>query len=111
MYILGFLLFVIGGSLLLFLFRAQTLQTDSSPSPFSRESALLLNNVFLVVIMLTVLMGTVYPLLIEGLGLGKLSVGAPYFNAVFIPLMIPMLLLMGMGIHLRWSSDNWRVVL
>jgi len=107
LYILGFLLLVIGGSLVLFLFRAQTLQTGSSPSPLSRESALLLNNVFLVVIMLTVLMGTVYPLLVDGLGLGKLSVGAPYFNAVFVPLMIPMLLLMGVGVHLRWNSDSW----
>lgn len=110
LYILGFLVLVIGGSLLLFLFRAQTLQTGTSPSPVSRESALLLNNVFLVVIMLTVLMGTVYPLLIEGLGLGKLSVGAPYFNAVFIPLMIPMLLLMGIGIHLKWNSDSWKMI-
>ncbi|MDP3269389.1 MAG: heme lyase CcmF/NrfE family subunit [Legionella sp.] len=110
LFILGFLVFVIGGSLLLFLFRAQTLQTGNSPSPLSRESALLLNNVFLVVIMLTVLMGTVYPLLIEGLGLGKLSVGAPYFNAVFVPLMIPMLLLMGVGIHLKWNTDSWFVV-
>ncbi|ARB90899.1 heme lyase CcmF/NrfE family subunit [Legionella longbeachae] len=111
LYILGFLLFVIGGSLVLFLFRAQTLHSENNPSPFSRESALLLNNVFLVVIMLTVLMGTVYPLLIEGLGLGKLSVGAPYFNSVFVPLMVPMLLLMGVGIHLKWNKDNWRVVL
>ncbi|MCW8407923.1 heme lyase CcmF/NrfE family subunit [Legionella sp. PATHC035] len=111
LFILGFLVLVIGGSLLLFLFRAQTLHSDGNPSPLSRESALLLNNVFLVVIMLTVLMGTVYPLLIEGLGLGKLSVGAPYFNSVFVPLMIPMLLLMGVGIHLRWNSDDWRGVL
>ncbi|KTD40711.1 heme lyase CcmF/NrfE family subunit [Legionella parisiensis] len=111
LYILGFLIFVIGGSLLLFLFRAQTLHSGSNPSPFSRESALLLNNVFLVVIMLTVLMGTVYPLLVEGLGLGKLSVGAPYFNSVFVPLMIPLLLLMGIGIHLRWNRDHWQNVL
>ncbi len=110
LYILGFLLAVIGGSLVLFLFRAQTLQADSNPSPFSRESALLLNNVFLVVIMLTVLMGTVYPLLVEGLGLGKLSVGAPYFNAVFVPLMIPMLFLMGVGVHLKWSKDSLSAV-
>lgn len=110
LYILGFLLIVIGGSLLLFLFRAQSLQTASSPNPISRESALLLNNVFLVVIMLTVLMGTVYPLVVDGLGLGKLSVGAPYFNTVFVPLMIPMLLLMGFGIHLKWQHDNWWVV-
>lgn len=108
MFILGFLLLVIGGSLVLFLFRAQTLQVMNHPSPLSRESALLLNNVFLVVIMLTVLMGTVYPLLVEGLGLGKLSVGAPYFNAVFVPLMVPLLLLMGLGIHLKWNADSWR---
>ncbi|CEG56367.1 heme lyase CcmF/NrfE family subunit [Legionella fallonii] len=110
LYILGFLLAVIGGSLVLFLFRAQTLQVDNNPSPFSRESALLLNNVFLVVIMLTVLMGTVYPLLVDGLGLGKLSVGAPYFNAVFVPLMIPMLLLMGIGVHLKWNKDSLSAV-
>ncbi|WP_306460793.1 cytochrome c-type biogenesis CcmF C-terminal domain-containing protein, partial [Siccibacter turicensis] len=91
----------IGGSLTLFLFRAQTLQVNKHPGLLSRESALLLNNVFLVVIMLTVLMGTVYPLLVEGLGLGKLSVGAPYFNAVFVPLMIPLLLLMGLGVRLK----------
>jgi len=110
LFILGFLLIVIGGALVLFLFRAQTLQGSNPPSPLSRDSALLLNNVFLVVIMLTVLMGTVYPLLIEGLGLGKLSVGAPYFNAVFVPLMIPMLIIMGLGIHLRWNSDSWQTL-
>ena len=105
-YILCFLLLVIGGSLLLFSFRAQTLQRREVPSLLSKESALLLNNVFLAVIMLTVLMGTVYPLLIDGLGLGKLSVGAPYFNAVFVPLMIPVLILMGLGVHLNWQRDS-----
>jgi cytochrome c-type biogenesis protein CcmF len=97
---------VIGGSLLLFAIRAQTLNGGENPSPLSRESALLLNNVFLAVAMLTVLMGTVYPLLIDGLGLGKLSVGAPYFNAVFVPLMIPLLILMGLGVHLNWQKDS-----
>ena len=106
LYILIFLLVVIGGSLLLFATRAHALQRRNNPEPVSRESALLLNNVFLVVAMLTVLMGTVYPLLIDGLGLGKLSVGAPYFNAVFIPLMIPVLLLMGLGVHLNWQRDS-----
>lgn len=106
LYILCFLLVVIGGSLLLFALRAQTLQRKENPSPISRESALLLNNVFLAVIMLTILMGTVYPLIIDGLGLGKLSVGAPYFNAVFVPLMIPLLILMGIGVHLNWQRDN-----
>ena len=106
LYILLFLLLIIGGSLLLFAFRAQTLQRRDHPSPVSRESALLLNNVCLVAAMLTVLMGTVYPLLIDGLSLGKLSVGAPYFNTVFVPLMVPLLILMGFGAHLRWKSDS-----
>jgi len=106
LFILCFLLVVIGGSLLLFALRAHTLQKVINPAPFSRESALLLNNVFLAAAMLTVLMGTVYPLLIDGLGLGKLSVGTPYFNSVFVPLMIPLLLLMGLGIHLKWQQDN-----
>ncbi|MBA3536348.1 MAG: heme lyase CcmF/NrfE family subunit [Tatlockia sp.] len=106
LYILFFLLAVIGGSLLLFATRAQTLQRSNNPSLVSRESALLLNNVFLAVAMLTVLMGTVYPLLIDGLGLGKLSVGLPYFNSVFIPLMIPLLVLMGIGVHLNWQRDS-----
>ena len=114
-YILCFLLLVIGGSLLQFALRAHCLhsETDTSSRPafLSRENALLLNNVFLVVMMLTVLMGTVYPLLIDGLGLGKLSVGAPYFNAVFVPLMIPFLLLMGLGVNLNWQRNDWRQVL
>ncbi len=105
-YILGFLFVVIGGSLLLFAWRARTLEHPDKPEVISRESALLLNNVFLAVAMLTVLLGTLYPLLIDGLGLGKLSVGAPYFNAVFTALMIPMFVLMGFGIHLRWQQDS-----
>lgn len=111
LYILVFLLTVIGGSLLLFATRAQTLQRRVNPSLISRESALVLNNVFLAVAMLTVLMGTVYPLLIDGLGLGKLSVGAPYFNSVFVPLMIPLLILMGVGIHLNWQRDSFKKLL
>ncbi|MBA2711294.1 MAG: heme lyase CcmF/NrfE family subunit [Tatlockia sp.] len=111
LFILVFLLIVIGGSLLLFAIRAQTLRIQDKPSLVSRESALLLNNVFLAVIMLTVLMGTVYPLLIDSLGLGKLSVGAPYFNSVFVPLMIPLLILMGIGIHLNWQQDSFRKLL
>jgi cytochrome c-type biogenesis protein CcmF len=105
LYILVFLSLVIGGSLVLFLFRGQAVSSNKAPGVVSRDTALLLNNVFLVVMMLTVLMGTVYPLFIDGLGLGKLSVGAPYFNAVFVPLMVPLLILMGLGIHLKWQQD------
>lgn len=111
LYILLFLLIVIGGALFLFATRAHTLKNKEHPSAVSRESALLFNNIFLITAMLTVLMGTVYPLIIDGLGLGKLSVGAPYFNAVFIPLMIPVMVLMGIGIHLKWRHDQLLPVL
>lgn len=108
LYILCFLLAVIGGSLFLFACRAHTLVATKKARIFSREGALLLNNLFLWVAMLTVLMGTLYPLCIDALGLGKLSVGAPYFNAVFVPLMIPFLVLMGIGIHVKWQRGNWQ---
>lgn len=104
LYILCFLLIIIGGSLFLFAIRSTNLQQNERRSSiFSRESVLLLNNVFLIVAMLTVLMGTVYPLFIDGLGLGKLSVGTPYFNSVFTPIMLPLLLLMGIGTHFNWQ--------
>ncbi len=110
LYILCFLILVIGGALLLFAMRGQMLQSAIRVSLLSRESALLLNNLFLTIAMLTVLLGTLYPLLIDGLGLGKLSVGSPYFNTVFIPLMIPVLLFMGLAIHIRWQEDRWRTL-
>lgn len=106
LFILSFLALVVGGSLTLFALRAAHLASAASLPLLSRPSLLLLNNVLLVVMMLTVLLGTTYPLLIDGLGLGKLSVGAPYFNAVFVPLMLPLLLLMGIGIHLRWQGET-----
>jgi cytochrome c-type biogenesis protein CcmF len=107
LYILLFLLVVIGGSLGLFACRAAGLKHEETPFLVSREGGLLLNNVFLSVAMLTVLLGTTYPLLIDALGLGKLSVGAPYFNAVFVPLMMPLLALMGLGVNSRWQRDDW----
>jgi cytochrome c-type biogenesis protein CcmF len=110
-FILMFLSLVIGGSLLLFAARANLISRRQALDPVSREGALLLNNVLLAVLMLTVLLGTVYPLLVDGLGLGKLSVGAPYFNAVFVPLVIPLLMMMGVGIHVRWQHDNLKQVL
>ncbi|HVT62650.1 MAG TPA: cytochrome c biogenesis protein CcsA, partial [Legionellaceae bacterium] len=110
-YILIFLGLVIGGSLLLFALRAQVLSRPLLPEIMSRESALLLNNVFLVIMMLTVLLGTVYPLIIDGLGLGKLSVGAPYFNRMFTFLSLPLLLLMALGLHVHWQRDRFKRIL
>ena len=107
LYILLFLVLVVGGSLGLFAFRVEALKQKTKPFLVSREGGLLLNNVFLSVSMLTVLLGTVYPLIIDALGLGKLSVGAPYFNAVFVPLMLPVLALMGLGVNSRFKQDTW----
>ncbi|MBA4697244.1 MAG: heme lyase CcmF/NrfE family subunit [Legionella sp.] len=109
LYILGFLCVVIGGSLMLFAMRVHRLfrPIQGKLSIYSRESFLFLNNVLLIVSMLTILLGTTYPMLIDGLGMGKLSVGAPYFNAVFIPLIVPLLILMGAGVHLKWQQDTF----
>ena len=103
-YILGFLAVVIGGSLLLFAWRAPKVGAGGNFDLVSRESALLANNVLLLVSCAAVLLGTIYPLIVDALGLGKISVGPPYFNAVFIPLMTPALFLMGIGPLARWRE-------
>jgi cytochrome c-type biogenesis protein CcmF len=108
LYILLFLLVVVGGSLGLFAVRVDALKDKEKPYLISREGGLLLNNIFLSVAMLTVLLGTIYPLLIDALNLGKLSVGAPYFNTVFVPLMLPVLAVMGFGVNARFHQDTWQ---
>ena len=67
-----------------------------------------MNNVLLVVASASVLLGTLYPLLVDALDLGKISVGPPYFNAVFVPLMLPLALLVGLGPLVRWKRDSLR---
>ena len=103
-FILGFLALVVGGSLLLFAWRAPKVGTGGSFELVSRESVLLANNVLLLVAAAAVLLGTLYPLLLDALGMGKISVGPPYFDAVFVPLMAPALFLMGIGPLARWRS-------
>ena len=105
-FILGFLVLVVGGSLALFAWRAPRVGLGGSFSTISRESMLLANNVLLVVAAAAVLLGTLYPLVIDALGLGKLSVGPPYFSAVFVPLMAPALFLMGVGPLARWRDAS-----
>jgi cytochrome c-type biogenesis protein CcmF len=105
-YILAFLTLVVGGALLLFTWRAPRVGVGESFGAVSRESMLLANNVLLLVAFSAVLLGTLYPLLIDALGLGKLSVGAPYFEAVFVPLIAPALFLMGIGPLARWRKAD-----
>ena len=105
-FILVFLAVVVGGSLLLYAIRAPQVKSSASFELVSRESVLLVNNVLLVVTAASILLGTLYPLVIDALGLGKLSVGPPYFNAVFIPLMAPLALVVGLGVLLRWKGDS-----
>jgi len=109
-FILLFLCAVIGGSLLLYAWRAAQIRSLVKFELLSRETGLLLNNVVLVVAAASVLLGTLYPLVIDALGLGKLSVGPPYFNAVFLPLMSPLLALVGIGAYLRWKEDRFERV-
>jgi cytochrome c-type biogenesis protein CcmF len=106
-FILAFLAVVIGGSLALYAWRAPQLGLGKVPrdfSPTSRESLLLTNNVLLVVAMLAVVLGTLYPLFLDALKLGKISVGPPYFDTVFYPLMAPALFLMAVGPISRWRN-------
>jgi cytochrome c-type biogenesis protein CcmF len=106
-FILVFLVIVIGGSLTLFAWRAPTLSGNSTPASFSassRDGYLLANNLLLTVAAAAVFLGTMYPLLLDTLGLGKISVGPPYFDAVFFPLLAPAVFLMGVGPMARWRS-------
>jgi cytochrome c-type biogenesis protein CcmF len=103
-FILGFLTLVIGGSLALYAWRAKQVGLGSKFEVLSRESFLLTNNVLLIVAAGSVLLGTLYPLFVDALNLGKLSVGPPYFNSVFVPLMAPAAFLIGVGPIARWKQ-------
>jgi len=109
-FILIFLVVVIGGSLALYTWRAADIRSQVSFKLFSRETFLLMNNVLLVVVMASILLGTLYPLLIDALSAGKISVGPPYFNSVFVPLTIPLAILVGLGALSRWKKDDMQRV-
>jgi cytochrome c-type biogenesis protein CcmF len=105
-FILLFLGVVIGGSLALFAWRAPKVGLGERFEIVSRESLLLTNNVLFLGAAACVLLGTLYPLLLDALGMGKISVGPPYFDTVFVPLMAPALFLMGIGPLARWRKAN-----
>ena len=105
-FILVFLGIVVGGSLMLFAIQAPKIQTEGHFELVSRDALLLVNNVLLVGATATILLGTLYPLVIDALGLGKISVGPPYFNGVFVPLMAPLAFFVGIGVLARWRQDD-----
>jgi cytochrome c-type biogenesis protein CcmF len=106
LFILGFLVVVVGVSLALYAWRAPTVGLGARFSVLSRETLLLGNNVLLLVACAAVLLGTLYPLVLDALGKGKISVGPPYFDAVFAPLMAPVVFLMGVGPMARWKQTE-----
>ncbi|KAB0480761.1 heme lyase CcmF/NrfE family subunit [Vibrio chagasii] len=106
MFILGFLVFVIGGSLLLFAVKGASVRVRGNFDLVSRENALLGNNVLLIAALVVVLVGTLLPLVHKQLGLGSVSIGAPFFDMLFFWLMIPFSFLLGIGPLIRWKRDN-----
>ncbi len=106
LFILGFLVVVIGSSLALFAWRAPKVGLGQRFGLLSRESLLLVNNMMLVVACGAVLLGTLYPLFLDALGMGKISVGPPYFDTVFALLMAPLVFVMGIGPLTRWKHDE-----
>jgi cytochrome c-type biogenesis protein CcmF len=105
-FILGFLAVVIGGSLALYAWRMGKVAPGARFELLSRESMLLANSVLLLVACGAVLLGTLYPLFLDALGLGKISVGPPYFESVFVPLMAPAVLLAGVGPLIAWRRGD-----
>jgi len=104
LFILAFLVVVVGGSLALYAWRAPKVGLGQRFAVVSKEGALLANNVLLIVATASVLLGTLYPLFLDALGLGKISVGPPYFDTIFVPLMVPLVFFMGVGPIARWKQ-------
>jgi cytochrome c-type biogenesis protein CcmF len=110
-FILLFLLLVVGGSLALFALRAPVVRSQVDFALCSRETLLLVNNLILVVAASTILLGTLYPLVLDALSGAKLSVGPPYFNALFVPLMGLLMAMLTVGVLVRWKDTPMRWLL
>ena len=109
-FILAFLILVIGGSLTLYAIRGRAMSGGGHFEIFSKDTFMLLGNILLTVACAMILLGTLYPLLDQLIDLGKLSVGKPYFNAVFVPIMLPALVIMSMAPLMRWKNDSFERV-
>ncbi len=107
-FILALLVLYTGGALLLYALRAGNLKSDAAFSPASRESLLVFNNLFLATMTATVLIGTLYPLALSALDAGQISVGPPYFHLTFVPLAVPLLILVTIGPFVPWKKGDPR---
>ncbi|MGE0660398.1 MAG: heme lyase CcmF/NrfE family subunit [Reyranellaceae bacterium] len=106
LFVLGLLIIAVGSSLTLYAWRAPQLRGGGLFAPISREGGLVLNNLLLSTACATVLLGTLYPLFLDVIGGGKVSVGAPFYNATFVPLMLPLLLAVPLGAMLPWKRGD-----
>jgi len=104
LFLLIYLAFIIGSALLLYGFRIHLFYRSHSFKLFSRETLLLINSVILLTAVATIVIGTLYPIILDALNKGKISVGEPYFNLVFVPIILPLLLLMGLAPHVNWHE-------
>ncbi len=109
-FILIFLCVVVGGSLLLYAWRAPQIKSASTFEFISRETGLLVNNVILVAIGLSILLGTLYPLVLDAITGAKISVGPPYFGTIFLILLVPLTIMLGFGQFLKWKEDDAKAV-
>ena len=106
LYILAYLVFVIGGSLLLYAFQGAKIKSLDNYQRYSRETLLLLNNVMLMAFLSVVFLGTILPLIHKQIGLGSVSIGAPFFNQMFLILMVPFAFILGIGPLVKWRRDE-----
>ncbi|WGE33323.1 heme lyase CcmF/NrfE family subunit [Actinobacillus genomosp. 1] len=106
LYILAYLVLVIGGSLLLYAFQGSKIKSFDNYERYSRESMLLINNVMLMAFLSVVLLGTLLPLVHKQIGLGTISIGAPFFDQMFLILMVPFSFILGIGPLVKWRRDQ-----
>lgn len=109
-FLLAYLAIIIGGGLVCYSVRINRFYQPHQFQLFSRETFLLLNSVILLTAVATIVIGTLYPIILDALDLGKISVGEPYFNTVFIPIILPLLLLMGAAPHVSWGQQSFIIL-
>ncbi|WP_373767929.1 heme lyase CcmF/NrfE family subunit [Glaesserella sp.] len=110
LYILAYLVIVVGGSLLLYAYQGSKIKSLDNSERYSRESMLLLNNVLLMAFLSVVFLGTILPLIHKQIGLGTISIGAPFFNQMFMILMVPFAFLLGIGPLVKWRRDQFSAI-